>query len=322
MWVWVFFFPEDKRRDGNRGRCLSTCIAEAGLRTGDRLEPSSNLRDIGRGFDNLQNFPVAITFWRRKSESLARHRNPLFDLSLGVTFPTTVTVDLMHTIHLGVMNVFCKHIVWELFVGGAWCRMHTLDETVTANILQCEREFKSWANRYKREHVDAKMNTFRLSRKVVGENAARKLALKAAQTWYFLLFMIDVLERVQHTVDGAQSYLTAAKSLARFVNVFQSSKLNMPIRDPQQAWDAWLQFCALTEDYVSLPKRHLTMHLLHGLPWFGNAAAYANWADESANLVFKKCCRQISQRIFETVVLQQMRAIFRPRGAKRFLGEQ
>ena len=44
----------------------------------DRLEPSNTLLDIGEGFDNLCEFPCTVVFWRRSSETIALHRNPLF----------------------------------------------------------------------------------------------------------------------------------------------------------------------------------------------------------------------------------------------------
>ena len=153
----------------------------------------------------------------------------------------------------------------------------------------------------------------------MGTNTERKLGLKAAQTWFFLQFLVYVLERVVSIIEGAREHLTAARSLVCFVKVFQSSSWKMTGAQQQAAWDAWLGFCDLTDDYLHLPKKHLTFHLLDRLPWFGNPSAYANWADESANLLLKKCCRQISQQTFETVLLQQMRVLLDPRGVKRSL---
>ena len=72
----------DRRQRGNRGRCLTRPIPALGLEAGDRLEPGPGLRDIGDGFDQLTVFPATITFWRVGSETLARHRNPIFDEAL------------------------------------------------------------------------------------------------------------------------------------------------------------------------------------------------------------------------------------------------
>ena len=70
---------------------------------------------------------------------------------------------------------------------------------------------------------------------------------------------------------------------------------------------------------MSLPKRHLTMHLLDRIPWFGNPALHANWGDEDLNRLLKACTRRVSQRTFEVVVLQQMRRLLADRGRKHTL---
>eukprot|EP00969_Alexandrium_andersonii_P029448 1285462-Alexandrium_andersonii.AAC.1 len=57
----------DKRRAGNRGRCLARGFPELGLLEGDRLEPSESLPDIGC-FEQATT-PIRVTFWRVSQES-------------------------------------------------------------------------------------------------------------------------------------------------------------------------------------------------------------------------------------------------------------
>ena len=68
----------DKRKSGNRGRCLRRAFPEWGLSAGDRLEPSAGLPNVG-GLEHLNSgFPVEVVFWRRSENTVALHRNPLF----------------------------------------------------------------------------------------------------------------------------------------------------------------------------------------------------------------------------------------------------
>ena len=61
----------DKRRDGNRGRCLKQNIPEVGLLKGDRLEPHLGMVDTSL-FDTSAPSPtLRLLFWRRSKENLS-----------------------------------------------------------------------------------------------------------------------------------------------------------------------------------------------------------------------------------------------------------
>ena len=259
------------------------------------------------------------SFWRRPSESLARHRNPLFDTTIGVTPWASITIDVMHTFHLGITNAYCKHVLWELLTQGAWVKRPTQEETVASNILMCDHERKTWFKSYHRAHPGEKTSPFKVRRKIVGDTSERKLTLKAAQTWYFLLFMISVLTRCRSFVDGAECFLEAGNLLADVMRKFERGVVVRSLRDRQVLWDAWLRFCVLCEEFVATPKRHLAMHLLRRMPWFGGPGSYANWLDESDNKLMKQCCRRLSQQTLEVVLLQQMKYNLESRSRKRDL---
>ena len=78
---------------------------------------------------------------------------PFFDRTIGVTPWRCVTVELMHTLHLGVILAFAKVVVWEMLTAGYWVGGETLDETVSANILMCSREWRKWHKQYHRDHT-------------------------------------------------------------------------------------------------------------------------------------------------------------------------
>ena len=74
------------RRRGNRGLSLNADFPEMDLLKGDRVEPCEELPDIGRLESmKVDDFPCRLLFWRASRDSLVRHKNPLFDESIGFT---------------------------------------------------------------------------------------------------------------------------------------------------------------------------------------------------------------------------------------------
>ena len=53
--------------------------------------------------------PHKALFWRRSEETLALRRNPLSDAALRLDFQSVVTLDVMHTLCLGVHAQFVLH---------------------------------------------------------------------------------------------------------------------------------------------------------------------------------------------------------------------
>ena len=128
----------DRRKQGVHGRALVAGLVVNGtqLLANDRLEPSLNLPDIGE-LENAQYFPIDIIFWRTSEESLARHRNPVFEPELGITPARSVVVDVLHAVFLGILLVWCRCAVWTLLLNGAYGHARENHEylTIDQNIL-------------------------------------------------------------------------------------------------------------------------------------------------------------------------------------------
>ena len=69
----------DRSRDGARGRALvvDVVVGDVRLLVGDRLEPSTFLRDTF-AIDRVDDFPKQPRFWRTRNQGMALHYNPLF----------------------------------------------------------------------------------------------------------------------------------------------------------------------------------------------------------------------------------------------------
>ena len=158
------------------------------------------------------------------------------------------------------------------------------------------------------------MSTFKFGRRSVGVTANRKLATKAAQSWWLMRVLMHARGARPGSVPNGAVLLEAGNELEGLVRMSQTSGPRISVLGVQTCCDRWLRFAALTEDLLSLPKRHLTMHLLDRIPWFGNPALHANWEGDDLNRLLKACTGRVSQRAFEVVVMQQMRRLLAERG--------
>lgn len=305
----------DKRKDGSRGRALRHAIPQARLRAGDRLEPAACLLDVGE-FDQICVFPHPVVFWRPTLETLARHRNPLFSQALGLTPGRSMTVDVLHALHLGVLNGFCKHALWHMLLGGAWGRRETVDETSAAAVLQIRHELRVFYREWDRTHPAGTLTRIgHFSKRVIGDAASRKLTTKGAETWGFLLFL--EAQMASRPFEGKAPFRRAAQALIRMIQCWASEGRRLRPAAIQLSWDCWNSFLHETQGMgLEIPKRHLVAHLLERAPFWGNPRAFAAWVDEAWNRELKLACRSVSQQTFEPFLLLRMREILR-KGQKR-----
>ena len=309
----------DKRRDGSKGRRLLEHVPRLGLCAGDRLEPSVLLPNVAK-FESLNAFPVLVSFWRCSNETMARHRNPLFCTALGLSPHSCLTVDFLHSLFLGVMHVYCRHVLWFLIEKGVWGRMATEEETVQVVAIALRHELNQWYKRRHAERPTEKLTRVDLTRSKIGDFGDRKLKTKAAETYGILHFLL-------HTMDGRAARLgaqgarhkAAGQALADFVQHFESCKVVLTPAEVQRAYDLYQRHLALTDEFgdMHIPKRHVLFHALDKLGSFGNPRFYSNWYDESLNRMLKLSCRTLSQTTFEQTVLLSMRAQLCDEGRSR-----
>ena len=90
----------DRSKGGLKARILSKDCPPLGLFAHDRLAPSASLPNIHGGFDDLDAFPVTVTFWCGSLDTVSRHRNPMFS---DIEKPEDVlAMDSLHALSLSV----------------------------------------------------------------------------------------------------------------------------------------------------------------------------------------------------------------------------
>ena len=307
----------DKRDDGGHGLCLARSVPELGLLKKDRLEPCDALPDVGAIWE-LCDFPpggLRVVFWRSSRETMTRHRNPIFQESLGTSVWRSVAIGALHTLYLGVLLAFSRLALWKLILCGAYGGKGTQDEWLEIALQVLHNALTAWYKRRSRTHKTEQLTRINdVTKKMVGEPSNQKLGTKGAETWGLLLFLREELRRHVARLGGEGPVLAqAAESLVVMIEIFDSNGVLLPPACVQGCWDAYLRFLDLTQGYEDqlIPKRHLVLHMLRRLDHFGNPRFYAEWYDESLNKTLKGCCRKVSQATFELSVLGGMNQVLK-----------
>ena len=230
----------DRRPNGSHGRCLTKPLADLGLDTGDRLEPFPGLLDIGDGFDLLQGFPREVLFWRPRNLTVCTHRCPLFGRDFGVTPVSSIALDTLHTLNLGVMQVWCRHSLWRLLNSAAWGAFEPTEVDKLHTAVLCLRgELQAWHQQRAQSFPDESLTRLAdITVKMIGTAAEPKLKLKGAETWTVLLFLLDMLQKYAGQVGAQQGQLVdAGRCLERLVLVMRQNRtytLNLGVRQEHQ----------------------------------------------------------------------------------------
>ena len=167
----------------------------------------------------------------------APHRCPLMDPALGITPNRSICFDLLHTLYLGPMQSWCRHVIWVLLLGGIWGILETtISEQVITGILRLRSELFSWyKERAKLFPMENLTRVADLTPKMVGTAAEPKIKTKAMETFGMLLFLIDMLVKYAGTIgDDAGRFAEAGRMLVRYVEIVRGSPVNMSVSAIQE----------------------------------------------------------------------------------------
>ena len=222
----------DRRKNGSRGRALRWDIAGTRLLADDRLEPSDHVSDVME-MDTRTTFPTTLTFWRPSAGHNVKHRNPLFDKELGIV-PSSMLTDSLHALNLGAMKSFAADLFWRLLLSGVWSKVEgrTQEEFTASAVEKMRSALVAWQDKQERANPEHKSTRIQdITPAMVGTPSNRVLALKAAETKYFFLFLTDQLvEQERHLPQGGL-WAAAANELAALLH--RMDELPWKLETPQ-----------------------------------------------------------------------------------------
>ena len=302
----------DKRKDGALGRALQKDFPQCGLKMHDRLEPTASLPDVAL-FHKLCPKPgdkTTVLFWRRSHETLCLRRCPLWDPSIGLTPTRVIVLDVLHTLFLGVMNMFVCVAIWRMIKSGIWGKMQsTATEAMQVFVMTLRSNLMGWYRQYRRLHPEADLTEVAdFTPGMLGTETKPHLKVKGAECYGLLLFIIEMYEVHKNTLgqDG-ERLLLAGKALESFVAIQRQHGYVMPAEARGELLNLLKNYAAYMAPFEhETPKLHLLAHLVLRIAWSGNPRLHACWSDEGANRILKKVLRNVSQLTFEETGLQKL----------------
>ena len=160
------------------------------------------------------------------------HRCPLWAPLLGITPERVVCIDLLHTLHLGVMLGFVRHCLWVLLRSHVWGYLEaTQEEGFRVAVAGLRAELFGWYHDFNEEDVTRVAD---LVPSMLGSLSDPILKAKGAETYGLLLFAISALQRHAGKVGVQGATLVAAgKYLHRYVVVCRVAPVQPSPRQQQ-----------------------------------------------------------------------------------------
>ena len=170
---------------------------------------------------------------------------------------THYLLDLLHTCYLGVLNVWCKVVVWYMMEAGVWGRLETAAQGLRSDLFFW---YSQLTRRMPGQHItrfsDIKASMF-------GTSADPKCKAKGAEAWGFILILLDMLQTYQGRLDtDAGVYRESGNLLADYIRCLKASPRVLQPSVIQRITDLWKRHMVLmTPLGVFAPKHHLMYHV-------------------------------------------------------------
>lgn len=211
----------DRRKHGNRGRCMSEDFPRMNLVKGDRLEPHLAMQHT-MAFDMLPR-PFRVKFWRPSNETLCRHRNPLIsdECKLG---PRNMVVDWLHCLSLGVFPYFINFFVHWLMSGNAFgVAGTTVEERRSATIQRFKAILFQWYSSEDRLGR-ARHRVQNLTEGMFGETERDLVSLHGAEANDVLIFCVEcVLPRFCTDLENYKYFKISGEALCAMLSLIRRS---------------------------------------------------------------------------------------------------
>ena len=265
-----------KRTAGIRTRGLTRDLAIGGanLRAGDRLEPSEVVADIGdlRGIE----CPCELKFWRTRigidghpMDSI-NHRNPIFARDLGIDPTTSLAIDSMHCVYLGLIQRWASAAIWRILLRNVTGVRGTQDHIINIGLQNLTASLRTWQQA---EHVDHSNWINAITIKMIGkargysltrpDHPGAPLKLKAAECGLILKFLLFYIRELGGADVFGPSLIGAGHALEDFLQACRDEPCVVSDQGCQRMLDAISihNRCCKAAGVQLTPKHHLACHL-------------------------------------------------------------
>ena len=191
---------KDRRLTGNRGWALTRSFPDLELEAGDRLEPCPEMPLVESFFTRER--PFYALFWRRGRETAARHRNPIFARDLGTAPATTIAIDFLHVVALGVCKFWSSRAIHALMDANVWHVRGTKDVVQGRSVATIKSLLFAW---YRGEALEGRGDDHTrvqdLTPGMVGTTYRDPLGLHGAEAVAFTKFLVKLVQEKAGLMD-------------------------------------------------------------------------------------------------------------------------
>jgi len=286
-WVWVTAEVRADVRarlafvkgDQAKGRSLMVDMPDLGLRKNDRLEPSPHMPNTFE-FDT-KTPPFWALFWRTSVETQTRHRNPFFDIDIGVTIEASLAIDFLHDCSLGNFKFAATALIHTLVAQNAFDSARLDKDSLWHNsATRIRSELFAWYGRERArgaEHVQVQDLTEGMIRGELGTHGA--------ETHGVLRFLPCLVDRFGAALEQKAIWLRMIRALICILDLYKEHNDVMPVNACQQFVDATKTYVldAARLNIKAKPKTHGLVELAARLHAQGAPKAFATWRDEGLN---------------------------------------
>ncbi len=139
-----------RNKSGIAGRLIAeqTVINGVTVYPGDRLEPSDWVPDVGK-VESMA-LPGWVTLWRLRTSfdhkpiDCVSHRCPLFSPKLFSSPASTLAVDSLHTLALGIAVRFTSASLWRIILENPWRISGGVDTVIKSAVEFLKADLMSW----------------------------------------------------------------------------------------------------------------------------------------------------------------------------------
>ena len=296
------------------GRTLAKDLPALGLRRGDRLEPSSELRDTSK-FESRP-LPFRCTFWRQHRDNRGRlstftlRRNPLFCKELGTSPTTTLHLDSLHTVYLGIFMFYVHAVIMAMWRANVFQCHGPEKAKQVANLDIFFSLYKTWCNT-NQVPLNYQLNQFTHS--MVGQPSQPSLKTKAAETGILMKFCVFFCRehKGKFNDDEGSALLAAGEALQSYMDIVRAAPFRVPVSDCRQLLFLCLRFLRVMQRFgaKNMPKGHLWVHVTKRMRRFGNMRFYHTFWDESLNLTLANMASSSHRQSWHEAIFTRARLL-------------
>ena len=156
----------------------------------------------------------------------------------GVTI-LTFAFDVMHTLHLGIMQLIAKLVIWALSEADAWSVNGRAEVTHQVSSTQFRRELFNWYRSYVSQHPGRPLTQVAdITHQLLGTRSHPEFKLKAADTWGVFLYLPTLIDdHVQSLGEKGPALRCAVNYMIQHVQVMNSHGALLPAWAIQALFD-------------------------------------------------------------------------------------